>query len=255
MYYHTVVLHLFRPFLKVDLANSKVSPREICTSRADSITTLLSTYRQIYGLRRATLLVAHVILSSSIIHLLNMPNPSSTRNLVLGITSLRELSTAHAFALRALHVIMSLANQWNISLPPEIFEAAYDMPQESSSNTSHAAQSAPRPDSHLPSSLDHTVHQDYMNEKDGVSETPFAPVKSSPQPFSNPTDLFWSPFPDQSLPLQAHHHSGPMDISAMLDVPNEYDQLNRDGFRVASTNDSMLVRSAYNHVNDQWPQT
>ncbi len=251
MYYHTVVLHLFRPFLKVDLTNSRLSPREICTSCAEYTASLLSTYRQTYGLRRVTVLMAHITLSSSIIHLLNLPNPSASRNLSVSISSLRELSTAHAFATRCVHIITSLATQWNISLPVEISQAAFDLPQP---------QSSPRAESYPSQVSDHAQPQDQANVRNIATETPMAEVRTSPRPSttsSTQTDLFWSPFPDQSLPLQAHHTGGPMDISAMLDVPNEWDQLNRDGFRVASTNESMLAPLTYNHVgnaNSPWTQ-
>ncbi len=263
MYYHTVVLHLFRPFLKVDLTNSRLSPREICTSCAEYTASLLSTYRQTYGLRRVTVLMAHITLSSSIIHLLNLPNPSASRNLSLSISSLRELSTAHAFATRCVHIITSLATQWNISLPVEIslrntgagkslrVESAFDLPQP---------QSSPRAESYPSQVSDHAQPQDQANVRNIATETPMAEVRTSPRPSttsSTQADLFWSPFPDQSLPLQAHHTGGPMDISAMLDVPNEWDQLNRDGFRVASTNESMLAPLTYNHVgnaNSPWTQ-
>ena len=256
MYYYTVVLHLFRPFLKVDLANSKVSPREICTSCADSIDSLLSTYRRIYGLRRATLLMSHVLLSSSIINLLNIPSASSTRNLVQGVTSFREVSTAHAFAMRALDTVMTLAKQWNITLPPEVLRAAYHTPQMPPPDVSQIAQSSARLDSQFsPISHHETQKQHNMSMKNNNIETKFTAAKNSPRPSPIQPDLFWSPFPDQSLPLQAHQQTGPMDISTMLDVPNAYDQLNRDGFKVASTHDSMLVPLAYTHINGQWTQT
>ena len=249
MYYHTVVLHLFRPFLKVDLTNSKVSPREICTSCADSIALLLSSYRQTYGFRRVIVLLTHIVLTSSIIHLLDLPNPSSARNLAESISCLHETSTAHAFAMRALNVIMTLARQWNISLPAEVSQAAFGSLQDPTMIAANGAQDLPRVDPYPLPILDSTRQQENTNE------LPFATMKNSPRRFSTPADLFWSPFPDQGLPLQAHHQGGPMDISAMLSVPNEWDQLNRDGFRAASTNNSILVPLAYNHVNSQWPQT
>ncbi|KAL6714818.1 hypothetical protein ACLMJK_007078 [Lecanora helva] len=241
MYYHTVVLHLFRPFLKVDLTTSSVSPREICTSCANNIVSILSTYRQMYGVRLGTVLMTHIILSSSIIHLLNLPNASAARDLTFSIDSLREMSTSHAFAKRCILVVIKLAKQWNIDLPPEVFTAAEDVPGDSAVK-SNTAQSSPRVDSNVlpvPESI-HAQHQGHLSVRNAANQMPFAPTKYSPRAFSQPTDLFWSPFPDSSLPLHAHHQGGLMDIAAMVDVPNEWDQLNRDGFRVASPNVSRL---------------
>ena len=254
MYYNTVVLHLFRPFLKVDLTTPSVSPREICTTCADRIASLLSNYRQLYGLRRVTVLLTHIVLSSGIIHLLDLPNPSAASNLAKSITSLREISANHAFATRCANIIMALARQWNISLPPEVSKAAYDLPLEPGIKPA-VAQSSPAKDTYLSPTSDHAQQQQHVNARDVALELPFAPVKNSPRGVYNTPDLFWSPFPDQSLPLQAHHHGGPMDISAMLDASNEWDQLNRDGFRVAAPNESTLAPLAYNQVNGQWTQT
>lgn len=232
-YYYTVVLHLFRPFLKVDLTNSKISPRDICTSCASNGASLLGTYRHIYGLRRVPLISTHILLSTSIIHLLNLPNSLSAQDLALSITCLRDISANHGFAMRSLHIIMALSQQWNIHLPSEVAQIAYILPPE-------VPRSLPDPQgsantlTHLSSLTDHFQQQHNDHMKDTNSGFPFSAVKNSPRPFTTPADMFWSPFPDHSVPLQAHQQNGPMDISAMLDVPNnDRDQLSRDGFTVA----------------------
>lgn len=248
-YYHTVVLHLFRPFLKVDLTNSKISPRDICTSCASNGASLIGTYRQIYGLRRVPLVATHILLSTSIIHLLNLPNASSAQDLALSITCLREISANHAFAIRSLHIILALSQQWNIHLPSDVAQIAYDLPSE-------VPTSLPDPQgsgnalTHLSSMSDDSQQQDNIHTKDVAEAFPFSAVKNTPRPFATPADMFWSPFPDHSVPLQAHQQNGPMDISAMLDVPNNnWDQLSRDGFRVAQLGDQILGPAAYSHVN------
>ena len=248
-YYHTVVLHLFRPFLKVDLTNSKVSPRDICTSCASNAASLLGTYRQIYGLRRAPVMTTHILLSISIIHLLNLPNPSSAQHLALSITCLREVSANHAFANRSLNIVLALSKQWNIQLPSEVSEIAYDLPPKvpMSLPDSHGSGNGL---THLSSVPDHFQQQDNIQTKDAANGFPFSAVKNSPKPFTTPADMFWSPFPDHSVPLRAHQQNGPMDISAMLDDPNnDWDQLSRDGFRVAQLGDSILDPPAYSHTN------
>ena len=100
---------------------------------------------------------------------------------------------------------------------------------------------------------DLSQQEDDIYTKDVASGFPFSAVKNSPRPFATPADMFWSPFPDHSVPLQAHQQNGPMDISAMLDVPNNnWDQLSRDGFRVAQLGVPLLGPPAYDHINGHW---
>ncbi|KAL9127410.1 MAG: hypothetical protein Q9217_003706 [Psora testacea] len=254
MYYHTVILHLFRPFLKVDLTNSKISPREVCTSCANTVSTLLSTYRQHYGFRRSTVLVSHIILSSIIIDLLNLPDPTAARNLELGMTSLRESSLNHAFTFRCLQIVLALSKQWNIQLPAGVSQAAYELPQEWLMNGLHDVGAAtvwpPTPSS----AATYSHPQDHR--RSSVAEKAYYTTSNSPRGLSQapqPMDMFWSPFPDHSVPLQAMQPNGPMDISAMIDVQNSgWDQLNRDGFKMANFNDTVLAPSGY-IPNGQWP--
>ena len=126
MYFNAVVLHLFRPFLKVDLTNSNLSPRDVCMTSANNIASLLSSYRETYTLRRSTLLITYVILSANIIDLLNLPDPKAAQNLELGTTALRECSVNHVFGGRALQVLIDLSEQWHIQLPPSTSRAAHD---------------------------------------------------------------------------------------------------------------------------------
>ena len=97
--------------------------------------------------------------------------------------------------------------------------------------------------------------QDCFQTDDLANGLPLSAVKNSPRYFATPADMFWSPFPDFSVPLRAHEQNGPMDISAMLDVPNnDWDQLSRDGFRMAEFGDPILCPPSYGHVNGHWIQ-
>lgn len=255
MYYHTVVLHLFRPFLKVDLTNSQISPREICTSSANSIAGLFSNFRQTYGMRRVPVLLTHIILSSSIIHLLDLPNPTSATNLALSITGLREMTANHSFCARCLQIILKLAIQWNIHLPLEVSQAAYDMKPETMISIPTRSQNSQGADHYLSPVSERSLQQDHILNADFAGETPFAALKHSPKPSANTGELFWSPFPDQSVPLQANPPGGPMDINAMLDVPNDWDQLNRDGFRpMAAISEPILGPPHYGQMHSHWSQ-
>ena len=252
MYYHTVVLHLFRPFLKVDLTNSQVSPRDVCTSCADTVSALVSTYRNTYGFRRSSVLLGHIILSSNIIDLLNLPDCTASRNLELGVTALRESSVNHAFAIRCLHIIMALAKQWNIQLPTEVSQAAYDIPQGLPMNGFEDPYSPQTWPLTPPSASMYSQQQDDYSCRVSGAEVPDYATANGSSTLCQPADLFWSPFPDRSVPLQATQQHGPMDISAMIDVQTpHWNQLNKDGFKMVNMSNPVLGAPA--HVqNGSW---
>ncbi|KAI9880982.1 MAG: hypothetical protein M1830_009476 [Pleopsidium flavum] len=254
MYYHTVVLHLFRPFLKVHLLDSSVSPRGICTKSAENVSSIIDTYRNYYGLRRVCLLMAHILLSSSTVHLLNLPNPSATHDLAQGIRDLKEMSINHAFAGRCLRIIISLGQKWGISLPAEVQQATAAVSPETMlpSPTSGQFFTPLRNSPQLqPHQRRHSVTEMVLPTPSPSSNT--ASVPSAPSaPAANPTDLFWSPFPYQSMPLQVNPQSGPMDITAMLDVQlSDWERFNRDGFKMASVNDPVLGQPIF---YEDWAQ-
>ena len=214
----------------------------------------MGTYRQIYGLRRVPLVSTHILLSVSIIHLLNLPNTSSAQDLALSITCLRDITANHPFAFRSLRIVMALSKQWNIHLPSEISQLAYDLPPDIPTSLPDS-QDPGMPLTQLPAMVDHYQQQDSTHTEDQANRSPFSVVKNSPRPFATPADMFWSPFPDFSVPLQAHQQNRPMDISAMLDVPNnEWDQLSRDGFRMAQLGDAILRPHTFGHIDSNWTQ-
>jgi hypothetical protein len=83
MLYHTIIVHLFRPMLKVDLVHSDVHPRDICTEAANNVSAIVRTYRRFYDFRVAHLVIPHILLSVCIVHLLySKDNRTSYQNLV-----------------------------------------------------------------------------------------------------------------------------------------------------------------------------
>lgn len=254
MYYHTVVLHLFRPFLKVDLLDSNVSPRDICTQSADNVTNLVGIHRNRYGLRRVCVLMTHILLSSCTVHLLNLPSPSATRGLAQGIRDLREMTVNHTFAGRCLRIVIALGKKWGIPLPPEVEQAAAAVTPEAmlpSPNSGQLFQPLPTPTPQQPHERRHSVPESVMPTSSSFN-TDNEHHSAPSAPATNPTDLFWSPFPDHSMPLQANPESGPMDVTAMLDFRlNDWDQFNRDGFKMASVNDPVLAQPVF---YDDWAQ-
>ena len=227
MYYHTVVLHLFRPFLKLNLTNSNVSPREICMESADSAAGLVAAYRRLYGLRRVPVLLTHVILTSSIIHLLHLPNTSAALHLAQSITSLRETTLNHVFSIRSFRIIMALAKQWKIQLPAVVEEAAADTP---------AGDSMDLP----PEGLQYSFHNPDPSQNNGyiesgVSGHPPMSTLASPLSYAPSGGCYWSPFIDGSVPLQSHSPVSQMDVSAVLHQPvDPWQHIVQDGFQVAA---------------------
>ena len=289
MYYHTVVLHLFRPFLKLDLTSSSVSPREICTQSANQISALASTYRNIYSFRRVSILVTHILLSSSTIHLLNLPDETAGTFLSQGIQDLHEISTNHPFSNRCLRVVLALAQKWGIELPQQAQEAANASTPESMLSSpissghllstpyaqgindiqsrDNQSRSTYEVQHHNSSSNERRLHH-YQQQRRESETALVLPITSQHYTDNSghhdnsaalsglsaiPTDLFWSPFPDQSMPLQAQtsQDGGPMDITAMLDMRNnDWDQFNRDGFKMALTDPVLNA----NGLESDWAQ-
>lgn len=256
------MLHLFRPFLKVDITTSSLDPRKICAECASKIAISVSKYRRTYGLRRVPIVMTHCIFASSIVHLINLPKPSDAHDLAQSLVALREMSSNHAFAIRYIGIVFALAKQWNIHLPDGV--AQYNLPPVNA----HSSQDYLGYPS--PSSSNQSQPQDQILGSCIANELPFAAVRSSPRTFTQPAEMFWTPFKGQSVPLHAPEPqaTGPMDISAML----AWD-LNRDGFQVANFGDFLgpplyqpnghadshaqlngfMNGQAPGHVNGHWP--
>jgi hypothetical protein len=65
---------LFRPFMKLDLSDIGLYPRELATYCATEISKLMNALRGMYGLRRTSLAVSSIVLSASTVHLMNLPS-------------------------------------------------------------------------------------------------------------------------------------------------------------------------------------
>lgn len=115
MYYHFAILLLFRPFIKLDIIGSGVSPRDICIQAADAITTLVNSYSKLYTLRRTPSFVPYFVLTSSLAHLIGYGNSEvGPEKLKQGIEDLKDMTGCHGFAQHALEILHFLIKQWNI---------------------------------------------------------------------------------------------------------------------------------------------
>ncbi|KAG5922152.1 hypothetical protein E4U42_005582 [Claviceps africana] len=139
MYYHFAILLLFRPLIKLRINGSKILPKDVCTQAADAIQGLLTSYSQLYTLRRTPSFVPYFVLTSSIMHLAIGASaaessshgqvtpsaaikkaikidPSVKEALQRGIADLTEMAPCHHFAEQALNIMHYLAKKWNIDV-------------------------------------------------------------------------------------------------------------------------------------------
>ncbi|PVH93878.1 hypothetical protein DM02DRAFT_618998 [Periconia macrospinosa] len=121
MLYHTAIVHLFRPMLKVDLIHSHVRPRDACLDAANQVAELLRLYRRHYSLRACQLVLTHILLSVNIVHLLySNDSKESYRNLVEGLVATDDISTCHYFGKRGFKIVQALSKMWNLPFPEEL---------------------------------------------------------------------------------------------------------------------------------------
>ncbi|KAI4960494.1 hypothetical protein J4E86_002116 [Alternaria arbusti] len=121
MLYWTIIVHLFRPLLKVDLIHSDIRPRDICVDAANKVSELVRIYRQFYDFRQAHLLIPHVLLTVCVVHLLySKDNSISRQNLIEGMQGLDDLHECHYFGARSFRVIYTLAKTWKLPFPEEL---------------------------------------------------------------------------------------------------------------------------------------
>ncbi len=118
MYYHYAILLLFRPFIKLDIISSGVSPRDVCSQAASAISTLVNSYSQLYTLRRTPSFVPYFVLTSSIAHLITLGNArEGPEQLKQGIKDLKEMANCHGFAIRGLDILRYLIVHWDVNVP------------------------------------------------------------------------------------------------------------------------------------------
>ncbi|KKP01767.1 hypothetical protein THAR02_06146 [Trichoderma harzianum] len=213
MYYHFAILLLFRPLIKLRIIGSKVSPRDVCSQAADAIQGLLTSYAQLYTLRRTPSFVPYFVLTSAIMHLAigasmvksdgsetseekmekaAKIDPRVSEALNRGIADLTEMAPCHHFAEQALNILRYLAKKWNI----EVNVDGDKVPPEDPDNLVRPYSSS------LNFFAPNVQESDFMcgwGASVEMVETLQAPnIKKTAETAENP--LFW-PFPMQGRPL------------------------------------------------------
>ncbi|KAF2108137.1 fungal-specific transcription factor domain-containing protein [Lophiotrema nucula] len=273
MLYHTVVLHLFRPLLKVDMIHSDVRPREICIESANSVAALLRRYRKYYDMRACQLVITHILLSTCIVHLLYSKDyTTSAANLLEGLQGLEALHVCHYFGARSFKIVHSLAKNWNLPFP-EALKNSDLVPVENNSIISPPPKPsffATQPGSQDPSANGfHTLppretlrreslsmfapeHAGYPDhDRDTVAGLRGPKANQDPNMVyassssaaglsttaAEPADqLFWTPMAAMGAPIiPRSYQMSPMDLNNMLGNTDEWDRFGRDGFKLSDT--------------------
>ncbi|TVY85089.1 Nitrogen assimilation transcription factor nit-4 [Lachnellula suecica] len=232
MYYWNCVIHLFRPFMKLEYVHSTgstKSPKPITIEAANKISELLQLSIQTYGLRRVGFMYTHCISTASIIHLVVVSGTptvpeTSLRHLCDAISAMQQIRSTFPIIDRYMGTLRSLAQEWfrNNPMPHALADAfsAIDIGTPTSApssppNTTPIAMVMPRRDSAS------DILVPYKEKEFGASEQP---------------EFYWSPFPNQQdfmLMAPASHGPGQhMDLSYMLGSGTGGDpsQLTLDGF-------------------------
>lgn len=120
MYYHYAILLLFRPFMKLDIIESGVSPKDVCNQAAEAISALVNSYSQLYTLRRTPSFVPYFVLTSSIAHAVTMGlDDTGPAALERGVRYLKEMTGCHGFAKRGLDILYYFIGHWKIDFQLE----------------------------------------------------------------------------------------------------------------------------------------
>jgi hypothetical protein len=124
MFFQLLFIHLFRPFLKYTRANSPlpahVSPRKFCTHSAAMISKLLRMYKKTHGLKQICNIAVYIAHSACTIHLLNLPDKNSVRDIVHGVKHLEEIGEGWLCARRTLAILSLVARRWKTGVPEEV---------------------------------------------------------------------------------------------------------------------------------------
>jgi hypothetical protein len=216
MYYHYAILLLFRPFLKLDLVGSTVSPREICRQAAEAICALTNSYSKLYTLERTPSFVPYFILTAGITHLVSLGNGWATKEpLVQSIQHLKGMSGGHGVAGRAIGILRYLVLRWGIDIrfdeddePPQTKEAQEKMMEIEENKDSIRC---------VPSPTSNNLFNPDVEMLDSVSSF----IRNSPEVDSF---LFWT-FPLQGRPF----------------IPTDTEQLEQAGFKLVGGTTEPLV--------------
>ncbi|POS83322.1 hypothetical protein EPUL_004722 [Erysiphe pulchra] len=135
IFYHYTILLLFRPLIRLDITNSTVSPREVCLEASDAISSLISSYNDLYTLHHAPALVPYIVLLSSITKLTIYRNSGvDIHTFREGIDNLQLMTSSNATAFFGLHILPYLAEHEGMLKGLDIKEERFEQNKEIQEN-------------------------------------------------------------------------------------------------------------------------
>lgn len=231
MFYHLLLIHLYRPFLKYTRSTSPlpqhVSPRRLCTQAASAISKQLRMYKRAYGFQRLPNVVVYIAHTACTIHLLNLPEKNAQRDIIHGLRNLEEMGGSWLCARRTLRILDISAHKWQVQLPHEassIFErthakwgswGSWDQPTSPSTNSDESPPAAtPQRAAATQSGLSVSgSHPQVPSQGSASSQVPPGPVTSM-APQYQPGSSTHTPVPE----MRTARHS----ISVQLQKPDSH---------------------------------
>jgi hypothetical protein len=117
MYFHCTLLIHFRPFLKLKIIASSISPRFICVEASKNILALVQVYQSLYGLRRVPVFAPYLILNAELGMMVENTwwgdETAADTHTAENFEYLAELATACPFAQRAITIRNFFRDRWN----------------------------------------------------------------------------------------------------------------------------------------------
>ncbi|CZR59534.1 uncharacterized protein PAC_09428 [Phialocephala subalpina] len=265
MFYHNCIIMLFRPFVKVAFVQtSSETPRQICIASANTISQLLDLHKKTYGIRKSFFVNTHCVMSTAIIHLINIsshpgvPNPEVETYLADAIRAMHDMMKGTIIVGRYLKIMRNMIYKWCKVIPATVMAAM----EEANIGTPHSAISptTSSPETSNPNAFYHPSDPNGQNRNHNIDTTLTLNRKQSapeilltlpetdshdlmngggntPKPQGGGQNLFWTPYPGsfEGVPLalpQQMNGNGHMDITSVLDsgVMGNWPQWNRDGF-------------------------
>jgi len=121
MYFHYAILLLFRPFYNTGVGDSVTITRVVCNEATDNILTLVRTYKNIYTLRRTPAFLPYLVLTAELGRMADHRTGDHRNEIyhTAGLRYLKELASAHPFAIRAIGICRYFRRGWRIEASPE----------------------------------------------------------------------------------------------------------------------------------------
>ncbi|CAG8979414.1 hypothetical protein HYALB_00012447 [Hymenoscyphus albidus] len=248
VYYHTCVIQLFRPFIRVSFVNSTKNPRQICGEAAIRISEAMALYKATYGFSKMCFIFTHCCMTAAIIHLVRVTGANlaphvmdvTSKYVADAIRALYDMLQSFPIVERYLKAIRALVLKWFAfkDIPPSIMEAMMETdigsPSSTHSNVPPVMAQAYQTMPDRKSSAPDLFSEPYAQQPEHPN-----PNMMSAQTFNQ--QIYWTPFPNQAdglplaLPVDNNPISQLMDITSMLDsgIDGDWPQLNRDGFTMS----------------------